>query len=130
LREWKQRRQGKYGLLFSGPFRNKDDPVPGVDYRRVREQISMADVIELAGLTELQVSGDELRGPCPVHDSESPKSRAFAVNLGKNAYYCHKCGAAGNQLDLWAALNKLTLHEAAIDLCKRSNVEVPWIRRW
>lgn len=90
----------------------------------------MTEVLELAGLADLRACGDELRGPCPLHESESPSSRAFAVNVGKNAYYCHKCGAAGNQLDLWAALRKLTLYEAALDLCKRANVDVPWIRRW
>jgi len=33
-------------------------------------------------------------------------------------------------LDLWAAIKKLSLYRAAIDLCEAAGVEVPWVRRW
>ena len=37
---------------------------------------------------------------------------------------------SGNQLELWAAVNKLSVYEAAIDLCRVLGREVPWIQRW
>lgn len=40
-------------------------------------------------------------------------------------YQCFKCGSAGNHLDLWAAISKKNLYDAAIDLCNRLNREVP-----
>ena len=38
-----------------------------------------------------------------------------------------KCGARGNQLDLWAALTKQSLYAAALDLCRRFNLDIPWL---
>ena len=49
--------------------------------------------------------------------------------LGAGRYYCHKCRSRGNQLELWAAANKLSLYEAAVDLCRILGHEVPWIER-
>ena len=49
--------------------------------------------------------------------------------LGTGRYYCHKCRSRGNQLELWAAANKLSLYEAAVDLCRILGHEVPWIER-
>jgi DNA primase len=46
--------------------------------------------------------------------------------LAKNAFRCFACGASGNQLDLWAQVQGLNLYEAAIDLCDRANVDIPW----
>ena len=40
-------------------------------------------------------------------------------------FRCFKCGASGNQLDLWAKASKKPVYEAAPDLCNRLNKEVP-----
>ena len=37
---------------------------------------------------------------------------------------------SGNQLELWAAVNKLPVYEASIDLCHALRREVPWVHRW
>jgi DNA primase len=58
----------------------------------------------------------------------STTSRSFSVNVGKNVYRCFTCGSSGNQLDLWAAVNKLDLRAAAIDLCEKLQIDVPWQR--
>jgi DNA primase len=78
----------------------------------------------------VETSGDEVRAPCPIHGSTSPTSRSFSANIRKQTYVCFKCGAAGNQLDLWVATSKLPLHEAARDLCDRLGIDVPQIHRW
>ena len=57
---------------------------------------------------------DQLTGPCPIHGSTSETSRIFSVNLTSNAFQCFKCGAKGNQIDLWSQANNLSLHDAAL----------------
>jgi|SRR5262245_6502535 len=104
--------------------------MPGIDYTEVRSLVGMADVLRLIGFESVGTQGEENRGPCPIHGSSSPTSRSFAANIRKNTFRCFKCGAAGNQLDLWAAVFKLSLYDAACDLCKKANVEVPEVRRW
>ena len=104
--------------------------MPGVDYKAVQSRVPMARVLELLGFVTRGVSGEQLRGPCPVHRSQSPRSRSFSVHLAREVCRCFKCGFAGNQIQLWAALNKMTVYEAAVDLCRRAGVEVPWIKRW
>ena len=104
--------------------------MPGVDYRKLRAAISMAEILRLIGFVPARADGPQLRGPCPVHGSSSKRSRVFSVNLKTNAYRCFKCGSAGNQLDLYAAVTKKTLYQAAIDLCERLHCSTPWIHRW
>lgn len=104
--------------------------MPGVDFQAVRSMVSIADVLELVGFVPRISSGDQMRGPCPIHESRSPRSRTFSANLERNAYRCFKCGSTGNQLDLGAAVIGEDLHSATIMLCEKLHVEVPWIRRW
>lgn len=70
--------------------------MPGVNFARVREQVSMADVPS-------SVRGDQLRGPCPVPESRRVQSRSFSVNVRLPWYPCFRCGSRGNALDLWTA---------------------------
>ncbi len=104
--------------------------MPGVHYKAVQSRVPMARVLELLGFVAQGVTGDQLRGSCPVHCSQSLRSRSFSVHLARDVCRCFKCGFAGNQIQLWAALNKMTVYEAALDLCKQAGVEVPWIKRW
>ena len=104
--------------------------MPGIDYAAIRSQIGMADVLQLIGFCAVESNGDELRGPCPLHGSTSPQSRSFAANVHKNTFRCFKCGAKGNQLDLWVAASEIPLFEAARDLCEKAGVDVPEVRRW
>jgi len=36
---------------------------------------------------------------------------------------------SGDQLDLWAAVAKTDLHTAAINLCEKLHLDVPWVHR-
>jgi DNA primase len=104
--------------------------MPGVDYRAVEARVPMAKVLELLGLAAQGAAGGQFRGPCPVHGSQSPHSRSFSANLARGVCRCFKCGFARNQVQLWAALKKMSVYEAAVDLCRQAGVEVPWIERW
>jgi DNA primase len=101
--------------------------MPAIDYRRAREQLRLADVLKLIGYQPRWRQGQQGRGPCPLHDSRSASSRVFSVHLGKNLFHCFRCGAGGNALDLWAALQRLPLHAAVLDLCRRLHEPVPWL---
>ncbi len=104
--------------------------MPGVDFRAVRQTVTMAEVLRLLGYVPQVRSRDKLRGPCPVHRSRSATSRSLSVHLGRNLYHCFRCGASGNHLDLYAAVRHLGLYDAALELCTRCGREIPWIHRW
>jgi DNA primase len=101
--------------------------MPGIDYRRARARLRLARVLELIDWQPCRRHGQQGRGPCPLHGSRSPASLVFAVHLGKDLFHCFRCGAGGNALDLWAALQRLPLHAAVLDLCRRLHEPVPWL---
>ena len=100
--------------------------MPAIDYRRARAELRLADVLGLIGYRPRTRHGWQWRGPCPLHGSRSATSRCFAAHLGKHVFHCFRGGAAGNALDLWAALSRLPLHAAVLDLCERLQQPVPW----
>jgi DNA primase len=104
--------------------------MPGVDFNLVRERASMADVLRLLGFHPTSIVGDAWRGPCPVHESASRKGRSFSVSLRRGRYQCFRCGSRGNALELWAAVHRIGVYDAAVGLCKASGMEVPWIEHW
>jgi DNA primase len=101
--------------------------MPGIDYRELRRRLKIAGVLELAKFKPAWRWQEQVRGPCPLHGSHSARTRSFAAHLGKNVYRCFACGAQGNALELWVALTGQGLHRAALDLCERLHLEVPWL---
>jgi DNA primase len=104
--------------------------MPGIDFEVLRNEIGIDQVLDVLGFQPSSVSGDQLRGPCPVHGSSSDQSRSFSVNVMRGRYYCFKCNSKGNQLELWAAVHRISIYQAAADLCKAIGRDVPWIYRW
>lgn len=101
----------------------------GIDFNRLRQEISMQQVLTHLRFHPVTRSGDQLHGPCPVHRSTSPGARTFSVNLKIQRYYCHKCQSHGNQLELWAAVQKQEFFPAMVDLCHALGHSIPWITR-
>ena len=104
--------------------------MPGVDFRALRSEITIEQVLNQLDFLPASRNGHQLHGPCPIHGSTSASSRSLSVNLNTGRYYCHKCKSRGNQLELWAAVHRLPIHEATIDLCRALGRDVPWIHRW
>lgn len=104
--------------------------MPGIDFDKLRAEITMEQVLNLLHFEPSSCSGQQWRGPCPVHRSTSPRSRSLSVNLSTRRYYCHKCQSKGNQIEFWAAVKQLPIYEAAIDLCRALGHDVPCITRW
>jgi DNA primase len=103
--------------------------MPGIDFRRLRAEVTMEQVLTLLGFTATYHRGVQWYGACPLHES-SPRrrTRSFSVNVAIGCYYCHKCRSHGNQLKLWAEACQLPIHPAAILLCQRLGKQVPWIQ--
>ena len=101
--------------------------MPGIDYAALRRQVRLASVLDLLGFVPTNHYRNQVRGPCPIHGSHSPRSRSFAAHLARHCWHCFRCGAGGNALDLWMTANQLPLYDAALDLCQRLNLEVPWM---
>ena len=100
--------------------------MPGIDFRLLRQQLSLTQVLDLVGFTATTRCGPQWRGPCPVHGSTAPQhSRSFAAHVDKNCWHCFRCGAGGNALDLYLAVTKLPVYEGALELCARLDVPVP-----
>ncbi len=89
--------------------------------------VYLGQVLELLGFVPSTHYRNQVRGPCPIHGSTTPKSRSFAAHLERHCWQCFRCGAGGNALDLWTAATKLPLYETAVDLCRRLQVEIPWL---
>ncbi|MGO9467302.1 MAG: CHC2 zinc finger domain-containing protein [Isosphaeraceae bacterium] len=103
----------------------------GVDFDRVRTEITMEQVLSLLRLQPPTLSSAQWYGNCPLYDAGAGRRhRSFSVNVAIGRYTCHRCHSHGDQLELWAAARKLPLHEAAVDLCHRLGCDVRWIRRW
>jgi DNA primase len=99
--------------------------MPSIDFAEVRRRVPITRVFELVGFQPARRSGAELRGACPIHRGRSPRSRSFAANLEKNVFRCFHCGAAGNVLDLWAAVHQIDIYRAAVELCEQLGIELP-----
>ena len=94
---------------------------PKVDYAFLRQQVTMEQVLQHLGLFDrLRGRGLQRRGPCPIHGQPNDTQPTFSAHLGKHIFQCFQadCGAQGNVLDLWAAVHKLPLYEAALHLAK------------
>ncbi len=96
-------------------------PARHLDFCRIRRDVSMAQVLKYLGYFDrMRGCGPQRRGPCPLHDSAEDRRRSFSVNLQKGVFRCFHppCQAAGNTLDLWAAVHRLPIEQAARHLAQ------------
>jgi transposase InsO family protein len=97
-----------------------------IDFQAIRASLTIATVLDLLGCT-VQARGGQHRGPCPLHGSTYATTRCFSANLEAHCFHCFKCGRTGNVFDLWAQATKQTPYHAALDLCERLNMSVPFL---
>jgi transposase len=108
------------------PSVNEKRSSRSLDFEHVRSQLRIEQVLEVLNHRDkLVVNGPQLRGPCPVHAPGKTRARHFSASVEKNAFRCFapECQAKGNALDLYVAVTKLPLHEAAWQLVERLNLE-------
>ena len=98
---------------------------PAIDFAAVRATLTIVQVLALLGFVPRSDHAGQQRGTCPLHGSTQGTARCFSVNTQAHTFHCFKCGRSGNALDLWAAANRLSIYDAALDLCQRLNIPLP-----
>ncbi|AGK57026.1 DNA primase [Hyphomicrobium denitrificans 1NES1] len=96
-----------------------------VDYTQIRRLVSLTMVLSRYGLIEtLTRSGQQLRGPCPIHSGTN--KRQFVVNPRDGTWHCFgNCSRGGAMLELVAELEKVDVHEAAVRIAQWFAVSSP-----
>jgi putative transposase len=124
LAEARERRKQLRQAQHDAPAPPATPANPAIDFPAVRAALTMAAVLQLLGAGN-PARGPQYRGPCPLHGSTSATSRCFSANLDQHVFHCFKCGRSGNALDLWALANRLSIYDAALDLCRRLHIPLP-----
>jgi putative transposase len=125
LAEARQRRQQLRQTRHEQIASPADSSRPALDFQAVRAALTIAQVLTLLGFTPRSDYAGQQRGACPLHGSTSGTARCFSVNTHAHTFHCFKCGRSGNALDLWAAAQRLSIYDAALDLCQRLNIPLP-----
>jgi len=109
-----------------------------VDFRQVKEQVHLADVMRRYQVS-LEVSGPHcLRGRCPLPTHSSKDSMlSFSINTAKNVWACHSQSCIGNRggaiggnvLDFIAVMERCTIRYSALLLKEWFGVAEPTFRR-
>ena len=101
--------------------------MPLIDFGRLKQLVPLRAALDLIGWKPTRERWGQARGPCPVHSSRSTGSTTFHVTRDK--WFCHKCLEGGDVLRLWCLLHNLDAHAAAVGLCRRLGLAVPWMPR-
>ncbi len=111
-----------------------------LDYRRLREQVPIEEILGRMSWEATERRGDQLRGACPLcspsarsGSGSEPASqlsttdsgettvdhRSFSVNLRRNIFQCFRCKRSGTILDLWSHHRSLSIHAAGLEIRER-----------
>ncbi len=102
--------------------------LPWVDFKTVKETVSVEMAIAYYGVVLRLIHGPYLRGRCPLPTHASTSSnQSFIVNTEKNVWACHSAScvasrsgrSGGNVLDFVAAMERCSLRDAALKLQDR-----------
>lgn len=94
-----------------------------VDFRAVKEAVSLGAVLRHYQVPGLRRRRDQLTGRCPIHRGKRDDS--FRASLSKNAFHCFACQASGNVLDFVAAMERCSMREAALRLQQWFGLSTP-----
>lgn len=97
--------------------------IPFVDFEEVRRQVTVEKALALIGWQATWRKGVLARGWCPLHSAVPHPSRIFCIT--RDGYYCHRCHAHGDVIDLWSRLMGLPAPKAAEHLCGKLRLAVP-----
>ncbi|MEL7167854.1 MAG: JAB domain-containing protein [Bacteroidota bacterium] len=88
---------------------------PFIDFKALKRRFSLADALRRYGYLDrmVEMPSGQLKGPCLIHKSK-PGSTSFKVTPSHLGFRCFGCGAKGTVLDLVAAVEGVSVHEAAL----------------
>ena len=81
-------------------------------------------MLALLGFVLRSDQAGQQSGVCPLHGSTQGTARCFGVNTQSHTFHCFKCGRSGNALDLSSAAHRLSIDDAALELCQHPVVGV------
>lgn len=81
-----------------------------VDFADLKARVGIEQVLTMLGVA-LKKSGEQLRGPCPIHGGDNP--RAFVVTPSKGLWYCFSGCGGGDVIALVSKVRKLSQKHAA-----------------
>lgn len=98
-----------------------------IDYKQIKAQVSVLDVLQLAGIELQQRDAAQYFGSCPLpnHAGDRDNRQAFSANTTLNCWRCFTHCGSGNVIDLHALLtnrdpkDKSDFREAANELQER-----------
>jgi hypothetical protein len=90
--------------------------MPFLDFEAIKRDAPLQRVLDYIGWVPTWSRGDQARGPCPIHRSQTLRSRSFAIQ--GEGWFCHSCKENGDVIRLWAILFSKTPYEAARDMCQ------------
>ncbi len=125
LAEARERRKQMRQQRHEQTEASSDSSRPAIDFAAVKAAITIAQVLTLLGFVARSEHAGQQRDACPLHGSTSGAARCFSVNTNAHSFHCFKCNRSGNALDLGAAANRLSIYDAAVDLCPRLNIPLP-----
>jgi DNA primase catalytic core len=82
--------------------------IPEREIERLKEEISVARLVEAAGI-ELKPSGKDQLGRCPFHDDAEP---SLVITPAKNLWHCFGCGIGGGPIDWVMKKNRVSFRYA------------------
>jgi len=91
-------------------------PSSWVDFRTVKQAVTVHMVLDHYEVRGLKESRGELRGRCPI--SKCKDDDPFSANVSKNCFQCFSCKRKGNVLDFVAAMEKCSVRDAALKLAE------------
>lgn len=101
--------------------------MPGIDFALLRQRVTMEQVQDLLGWSPAWWRWHRQKGRCPHKCSEALK--ACVISTRRQIWFCFRCHRGGNHLDFYAAATGQEVRAAALDLCARLGVDVPWLAR-
>jgi len=95
-----------------------------VDFKKVKEAVTMEMILTHYGLEIRRVNATYLRGNCPLPTHGKGSERTFGVHTGKNAWACQSSSCTfaregkkgGNVLDFVAVMESCSIRDSALKL--------------
>ncbi|MCP5057554.1 MAG: hypothetical protein GY937_12635 [bacterium] len=92
-----------------------------IDFQKVKKAVNIRDVLDARGLPYRETPTG-LAAKCPVHDGYNERQFRVAPSLQGFRCWSGSCSAQGNVLDLVAALDDVSVRDAAIGLARTFGV--------
>jgi DNA primase len=82
-----------------------------VDFQKIKETVTIVQVLDMLGIKHLKPHGQALRGVCPI--CQIGNDRTFVVTPAKNSFFCFSEKMGGDIIELAARFYRIPQKEGA-----------------